>query len=133
MIFVDSSVWIDYFNGNKTWQTDQLDRLLGEELIIIGDIVLVEVLQGFRKDKDFVNAKKALSLLPCPTLCGIEIAIKSAVNFRTLRKKGVTIRKTVDMIIGTFCIENNHPLLHDDKDFEPLVKHLELKVLRLEP
>lgn len=130
MIFVDSSVWIDYFNGNITWQTDRLARLLGEELIIIGDIVLVEVLQGFRKDKDFVNAKKALSLLPCPTLCGIEIAIKSAVNFRTLRKKGVTIRKTVDMIIGTFCIENNHPLLHDDKDFEPLTKHLELQVVK---
>ncbi len=130
MIFVDSSVWIDYFNGNITWQTDRLARLLGEELIIIGDIVLVEVLQGFRKDKDFVHAKKALSLLPCPTLCGIEIAIKSAVNFRRLRKKGVTIRKTVDMIIGTFCIENNHTLLHDDKDFEPLTKHLELKVVK---
>ena len=130
MIFVDSSVWIDYFNGNITWQTDRLARLLGEELIIIGDIVLVEVLQGFRKDKDFVHAKKALSLLPCPTLCGIEIAIKSAVNFGTLRKKGVAIRKTVDMIIGTFCIENNHTLLHDDKDFEPLTKHLELKVVK---
>ena len=132
MIFVDSSVWIDYFNANKTWQTDQLDKLLGEELIIIGDIVLAEVLQGFRNERDFKNAKKALSLLPCPNLCGIEIAIKSAVNFRTLRKKGVTIRKTIDMIIGTFCIENSHALLHDDKDFEPLVKHLELNVLRLE-
>jgi len=130
MIFVDSSVWINYFNGNITWQTDRLARLLGEELIIIGDIVLVEVLQGFRKDKDFVNAKKALSLLPCPTLCGIKIAIKSAANFRTLRKKGVTIRKTVDMIIGTFCIENNHTLLHDDKHFAPLTKHLELKVVK---
>ena len=131
MIFVDSSVWIDYFNGNKSWQTDQLDQLLGEELIIIGDIVLAEVLQGFRNEKDFENAKKALSLLPCPNLCGIEIAIKSAVNFRTLRKKGITIRKTIDMIIGTFCIENSHTLLHDDKDFELLVKHLKLKVLRI--
>ncbi len=129
MIFVDSSVWIDYFNSKKSWQTDQLDQLLGEELIIIGDIVLAEVLQGFRNEKDFENAKKALRLLPCPNLCGIEIAIKIAVNFRTLRKKGILVRKTIDMIIGTFCIENSHTLLHDDKDFEPLVKHLELKVL----
>ncbi len=131
MIFVDTSVWIDYFNGNKTWQTDRLAQLLGEELIIIGDIVLAEILQGFRHDNDFENAKKALSLLPCPNLCGIEIAVKSAVNFRTLRKKGITISKTVDMIIGTFCIENDHTLLHDDKDFEPLVNHLELKELGL--
>jgi len=129
MIFVDSSVWIDYFNGNKSWQTDQLDRFLGEELIIIGDIVLLEVLQGFRNEKKFEKAREALSLLPCPTLCGIEIAIKSAVNFRALRKKGVTVRKAIDIIIGTFCIENGHTLLHDDKDFEPLVRHLELKVV----
>lgn len=129
MIFVDSSVWIDYFNGNQNWQTDKLDQLLGEELILIGDIILAEVLQGFHKDKDFERARKALSLLPCPNICGVEIAIKSATNFRILRKKGVTIRKTVDVIIGTFCIENDHTLLHLDKDFESLAKYLGLKVV----
>ena len=129
MTFVDSSVWVDYFNGIQTWQTDKLYQLLADKLIVIGDIVLAEVLQGFRSDKDFHKAKEALNALPCYNVCGKEIAIKSANNFRFLRKKGTTIRKTVDMIIGTFCIENNYTLLHDDKDFEPLAKYLRLKVV----
>ena len=129
MIFVDSSVWIDYFNGKQTWQTDKLEQFSEEELIIIGDIVLVEVLQGFRKNLDFGKAREALSLFSCPNLCGVDIAFKSANNFRALRKRGITVRKTIDMIIGTFCIENEHVLLHDDKDFEPLSKYLGLKVV----
>ena len=129
MIFVDSSVWIDYFNGKQTWQTDKLDQFSEEELILIGDIVLVEVLQGFRKNLDFEKASEALSVFPCPNLCGVDIAFKSANNFRDLRKRGITVRKTIDMIIGTFCIENEHVLLHDDKDFEPLSKYLGLQVV----
>jgi len=130
MILTDSSVWIDYFNGNQTWQTNKLDFLLSDELIITGDIILTEILQGFRNDLDFRIAKKALNSLPCYTLCGKEIALKSANNFRVLRKRGVTIRKTIDMIIGTFCIENGFILLHDDKDFLPLIELLQLKVLQ---
>ncbi|MCD4696671.1 MAG: PIN domain nuclease [Bacteroidales bacterium] len=120
MILVDTSVWIDYFNGLKNKHTDKLDELLSSELIIIGDIILAETLQGFRKDKDFVNAKEALSVIACYSISNKKIAIKSAENFRNLRKKGITIRKTTDMLIGIFCIENNIPLLHNDRDFLPL-------------
>lgn len=129
MIFLDSTVLIDYFNGVINKQTEFLDRILGTEVIVIGDYVLTEVLQGFRSDKDFQKAKSILQAFPCYDLCGREIAVKSAMNFRTLRKKGITIRKTIDPIIATFCIENGLTLLHNDKDFIPFVKHLNLKVI----
>jgi len=120
MILVDTSVWIDYFNGQQNRPTNKLDELLSSELVVLGDIILAETLQGFRKDKDFSKAKKALDSLTCYSICNKKNAIKSAENFRYLRKKGITIRKTTDMLIGTFCIENNIPLLHNDKDFRPL-------------
>jgi predicted nucleic acid-binding protein len=128
MILVDTSVWVDYFNGTINWQTDKLDALLAKEFVIMGDIILAEILQGFRKDSDFNTAKKVLSYLSCFTLSNKEIAIKSASNFRFLRKKGITVRKTIDMLIGTFCIENEISLLHNDKDFLPL-KELGLKTI----
>jgi hypothetical protein len=127
MIFVDSSVWIDYFNGKENWQAEKFDEILGKEIIVIGDYILVEVLQGFRNDKNYETAKNVLNSFPCFNICGEEIAIKSAENYRILRKKGITIRKTIDIIIGTFCIENELLLLHNDKDFFPLEKHLGLK------
>lgn len=127
MIVVDSSVWIDYFTGRNTPATEKLDSILGQELVAIGDLILVEVLQGFRADKDFRQAKKLLLSLNVVHMLDIAIALKSASNFRTLRKKGITVRKTVDAIIATFCIENKLPLLHSDKDFEPFHKHLKLK------
>jgi len=120
MIMVDTSVWIDYFNGTSNEQTEKLDDLLDKDLIFIGDIILAEVLQGFRKDHDFQLAKKHLENLICISISNKEIAIKSAENFRKLRKRGFTIRKTVDMLIGTFCIENNIPLLTSDRDFKPM-------------
>lgn len=129
MILVDSSVWIDYFNGNSSWQTDKLDHLLGNELIITGDIIVLEILQGFKANKDFKTAKKDLEKLPCYSLTSPLLAIEGAQNFRSLRKKGITIRKTIDTIIATFCIYNRHTLLHSDKDFEPFEEHLGLKVL----
>lgn len=129
MIFVDSSVWIDYFNGRITKQTDLLDALLGDELVVIGDIVLTEVLQGFQNDRDFVMAKKLFDSLYFMPMLGKKLAIKSAENYRKLRKKGITVRKTIDVIIATFCIENNLPLLHSDRDFRIMEKHLTLKVL----
>ena len=127
MILVDSSVWIDYFNGQLTVQTDYLDQILGKELIVIGDIILLEVLQGFKSDRGFALARKSLEVFPLRNMLGREIALKSANNYRILRKKGITIRKTIDIVIGTFCIENNINLLHSDKDFEPLSKYLHLK------
>ncbi len=129
MILIDTSVWIDYFNGQKNKHTDKLDDLLLSEVIIIGDIILAEVLQGFRDDKDFERAKEHLNNLTCYSISNKNIAIKSAENFRQLRKKGVTVRKTTDMLIGTFCIENNIPLLHNDRDFKPL-EELGLRVVK---
>lgn len=131
MIFVDSSVLIDYFNGNENWQVEKLDEFLGKEILVIGDYVLVEVLQGFRNDVDFDAAKSVLNSFPCLNICGEEIAVKSAKNYRSLRKKGITVRKTIDVIIGTFCIENDLLLLHNDKDFFPLEKNLGLRAVVL--
>ena len=126
MIIVDSSVWIDYFNGRNTPQTDRLDELLGIELLGIGDIILTEVLQGFRQDKDYHTAKKVLSSLTVFNMLGREMAIRSADNYRVLRKQGITVRKTNDVIIATFCIANEHSLLFSDKDFILFVKYLSL-------
>lgn len=127
MIFVDSSVWVDYFNGKQSVETDCLDSLLGKEPVGLGDVVLVEVLQGFRRDQDYKIAKDLLTTLAVFTLGGQEMAIKSADNFRLLRKKGITVRKTIDVLIATFCINKNLPLLHSDKDFDPFHQHLKLE------
>ncbi len=129
MILVDSSVWIDYFNGQTTWQTNMLDNLLSNVPIIMGDLILTEILQGFRSDKDYKSAKSYLSILPFHEIGGYTVAVNSAQNYRILRKKGITVRKTIDIIIGTFCILKDLSLLHDDHDFTPMVDHLSLKVL----
>lgn len=127
MIFVDSSVWVDYFNGKETPKTEKLDSVLGLSPVCIDDIVLTEVLQGFRNDHDFDTAKELLCSLIIVSVLNTSIALKSADNFRVLRKKGVTVRKTIDVIIATFCIENDIPLLYSDKDFIPFHKHLSLR------
>ncbi len=129
MILVDSSVWIDYFNGRKTTKTDWLDSALGDEQIIVGDLILTEVLQGFQSDHDFKTARKLLLDFPFMEMVGQELAIKSALNYRFLRKKGVTVRKTIDVIIGTFCLNYQLALLHDDRDFDPMEKYLNLKIV----
>ncbi len=128
MTIVDSSVWIDFFNGKETPQTEKLEKLLYTEPISIGDIILTEVLQGFNSDPAFETAKNYLTQLPCHTLLNPVFAILSAINYRKLRKKGITIRKTIDMIIATFCIENGYTLLHSDRDFDLIQEHLGLKV-----
>lgn len=127
MILVDSSVWIDYFNGVPTQETIRLDGLLGQDVAAIGDLILVEVLQGFRSDSDFKAAKRSLSKLPSFDLLGQERAERVAMRYRKLRKNGVTIRKTVDIIIASFCIDEGFPLLFSDRDFLPMVKYLGLK------
>jgi predicted nucleic acid-binding protein len=126
LIFVDSSVWVDYFNGRNSNETGCLDKLLGKEPIGTGDLVLIEVLQGFKHDSDYNTAKELLTSLEVFTLGGQEVAKKSADNFRLLRKKGITVRKTIDVLIATFCIERNLALLHSDKDFEPFHEYLKL-------
>jgi predicted nucleic acid-binding protein len=127
LILVDSSVWIDYFNGAITPKTEKLNSLLDRELLAIGDLILTEVLQGFAKERDFEAAKDLLTSLIVITLGGRDIAIRSAQNFRLLREIGVTVRKTIDLVIATHCIESDLELLHDDKDFAPFVKHLALR------
>lgn len=126
MIVVDSSVWIDYFIGVESNQTSILHTRLGNQPVAAGDLILAEVLQGFRKDKDFKNAKSLFESVRIFEMLGVEMAIKSAENFRRLRKKGVTVRKTADVIIATFCIEERIPLLYSDRDFKPFAKHLGL-------
>ncbi len=130
MIFVDSTVLIDYFNGINNWQVNVLDSLLGKEPVVIGDYVLTEVLQGFKNDSDFRKAKSILLTFPCFEIGGKEMAIQSAKNYRFLRKKGITVRKTIDTMIATFCIQNKITLLHNDRDFEPFSKYLNLRVLK---
>lgn len=127
MILVDSSVWIDYFRGTLTPQTDALDALLGNEPLVMGDLILTEVLQGFGTDRDFNQAKKLLTSLIVIDLGGQAVAIKAARNFRALRSLGVTIRKTIDAVIATRCVENNYHLLYSDRDFDPFVVHLGLR------
>jgi predicted nucleic acid-binding protein len=127
MILVDSSVWVDYFRGTKTPETDLLDKLLGVEPVAIGDLVLAEVLQGFSSEQDFNQGNRLLMSLPIIDLVGAEIAIQAARNYRVLRGLGITIRKTIDTLIATSCIENQLLLLYSDSDFDPFVEHLGLR------
>ena len=127
MILVDSSVWVDYFNGQASPETDFLDGLLGTEPVAIGDLILAEVLQGFRSDADYETAKELLASLTTYDLLGATLAIKTADNYRALRRRGVTVRKTIDAVIATFCIEHRTPLLYSDRDFDPFVRHMGLK------
>jgi predicted nucleic acid-binding protein len=127
LILVDSSVWIDYFRGTVTAQTETLDRLLGEEPLAIGDLILTEVLQGFEDERDFNRARRMLASLTVVELGDQDIAVQAARNFRALRRRGVTIRKTIASVIATRCIEDGHDLLHNDRDFDPFAKHLGLR------
>lgn len=131
MILVDSSVWIDYFNGNPTWQTDLLDNYLSNVPVVMGDLIFTEVLQGFKPDKDYETAKAFLSALPFRQMGGYNVAIQSSQNYRQLRKAGITVRKTIDVIIATFCIIEGLTLLHDDHDFDPIASNFPLKTSAL--
>ena len=128
MIVVDSSVWIDFFHGVSTPEVERLDGLLGVTPLAIGDLILVEVMQGFRTDQDVATARqlfRSLALLP---MLGGSNAWKAAENYRQLRRKGITVRKTIDGIIATACIAANLPLLFSDRDFQPYVEHLGLEL-----
>ncbi|WP_409525663.1 type II toxin-antitoxin system VapC family toxin [Nitrincola sp. MINF-07-Sa-05] len=127
MILVDTSVWIDYFNGVHNPQTNLLDSSIIEGSVAIGDLIFLEILQGIRNDKEYLQTKKSLMALEQYEMFGKDMAEKCADNYRALRKKGITIRKTADVIIATFCIENRHPLLFLDRDFIPFVDHLGLE------
>jgi len=127
VILVDSSVWIDYFRGTMTPQVEKLDSLLGAEPIVTGDLILTEVLQGFVSDRDFNQARKLMTSLVVVDMVGQDMAVQAAKNFRALRALGITMRKTIDTVIATRCIESGLPLLYSDRDFDPFIKHLGLR------
>ncbi|MEM5389799.1 PIN domain nuclease [Paraburkholderia phymatum] len=128
MTLVDSSVWIDYFRGVPSLETDKLDTLLGTEALLAGDLIVAEVLQGFSAESEFNMARQMMTThLNVVSLVGADNAIQAARNFRTLRAQGVTIRKTIDTLIATYCIENGVSLLFSDRDFKPFVDLLGLR------
>jgi predicted nucleic acid-binding protein len=130
MIVADTSAWIDYVRGIEAPHTNLLDYELDHNRIITGDLIITEFLQGFRRDKDYQAAKEIMESLEYHDFVGKEIALQSAQNFRILQRNGVTVRKTIDVIIATFCIENGFELLHNDRDFDPMEKLLGLQVRR---
>ena len=129
MLVVDSTVWIAYFNGLENRQTDYLHTMVDKTPILIGDLILAEVLQGFRDDSDFEKARRALGKYTQVEMVSPALALQSARNYRLLRRQGITVRKTIDSLIATYCIENEHDLLHTDSDFDGYEKHLGLKVV----
>lgn len=129
MILVDSSVWIDFFRNKPTLQAEWLDRNLGNEGLVAGDLILAEVLQGFKDDKGFNEAKRLLGQLAQVNIGGMELAIQAARNYRRLRTLGVTIRGTVDVLIATRCMTDGLRLLHSDRDFDAFEEHLGLRVV----
>lgn len=128
MLLVDSSVWVDYFNGVSARETDLLDDLLGSEILLTGDIILAEVLRGFGAQRDYRRARRVLDALAYEDMLGREVAERSVACYRALRRRGITVRKTIDVFIASFCIARGHTLLHRDRDFEPFRKHFGLQV-----
>jgi len=131
MLIVDSTVWIAYFNGLENPETDYLHTMVDKMPILIGDLILAEVLQGFRVDSDFEKARRTLGKYIQVEMVSPALALQSARNYRLLRRKGITVRKTIDGLIATYCIENEHDLLHSDSDFDGYEKYLGLKVVHL--
>lgn len=127
MILVDSSVWIDFFRGTPTPEVNVLDRLLGTEPVAIGDLILTEVLQGFRAQAAFDKARRLLASLDLVEIGGRDVAVQAARNFRLLRERGITVRKTIDTLIATRCLADGLTLLYSDRDFDPFVRHLGLE------
>ena len=132
MVVVDTTVWIDYVRGVDSPHTNALDRELLHNQVVTGDLLIAEFLQGFHSDQEFQAATEIVNSLIYFDMLGKDIALKSAANFRLLRKNGIKIRKTADIIIGTFCIEHDLPLLHNDRDFDPMEKHLGLRIYKTE-
>jgi predicted nucleic acid-binding protein len=127
VIVVDSSVWIDFFRGLSTPEVDLLDKVISTDVIVTGDLIVVEVLQGIKDDREFKLVSKMFESLILVSFGGMQIALQAAQNYRTLRSQGVTVRKTIDTVIATWCIVRGHELLYSDRDFDPFVTHLGLR------
>lgn len=129
MVIVDTSAWIEYFRGGLPDVVAKVDRCLDHDLVGIGDLVYCEVMQGIRSSREQSEVSPLLLSLPQFDMVGFNIAEKSAANYRLLRSKGVTVRKTIDVLIGTFCVEHGFQVLHNDSDFDLMAKHIGLKML----
>jgi predicted nucleic acid-binding protein len=127
VILVDSSVWIDFLNGRQTLQVTRLRSIFGVEQIGVGDLMLCEVLQGLDTERAAEDVEALLRQFDVVSIGGDRLAVQAARNFRALRRRGVTIRKTIDLLIGTWCITNDVPLLHNDTDFRPMSRYLGLR------
>ncbi len=127
MILVDSSVWIDYFRSADTPQVALLESSFGRTRIAVGDLIAAEVLQGVRDDKQFKSVRKVFDTFTRLDLCGYDLALKASENHRVLQSKGITVRKTMDTLIATRCIEDGLTVLHSDRDFAPFAEHLGLR------
>jgi len=128
MIIADTSAWIDYFKGIDAEHTNILDIELSRNRVGAGDLIIAEFLQGFRNDRDYQEAKSLMDSLEYFALVGRDVALSASQNFRLLRKEGITVRKTIDVLIATFCIINDFELIHNDKDFEPFEEKLGLRI-----
>ena len=133
MIVVDSSVWIDFLNGRNAPHVRRLRASLGTDEVIVGDLMLCEVLQGLDSEQVAQEVEALLRRFEIVPMAGDAIAVAAAGNFRSLRKRGITVRKTIDLLIGTWCIENRRPLLHNDGDFHPMARYLGLVELPVTP
>lgn len=129
MIVVDSSVWIDFFRGSATRETTVLRSLIGRGVVLVGDLILAEVLQGFPDEHQAEAGRRTLELFPVEPMVGRDVDLAAAANYRRLRGQGITIRRTIDLPIGTFCIERGHALLHRDRDFDPMAARLGLLIV----
>ena len=129
MIVADSSVWIAHLRDLATEPVLRLRNLGAQVPLLVGDVILLEVLQGARNPADAMNIEREMRRFEVVAMLSPDLAVEAAANDRLLRSRGVTPRKTVDLIIGTFCIEHGHTLLHDDRDFDPMRTHLGLQVL----
>jgi len=128
VILVDSSVWIAHLRGHRTPAAVKLEAAVAREPLLVGDLILLEVLQGARDENHAARIERALRQYAVVPLLDADLASRAAWNYRKLRELGVTMRKTADIIIGTYCIEHSHSLLHDDRDFAPMAAHLGLQV-----
>jgi len=129
MVIVDTTVWIDYFCGNFTPQVGWLEKEMTRQRLGITDIILCEVLQGIRDDQQFARVRKALLRYEIFPTGGIDLALAAVENYRALRAQGITVRKTIDCLVATFCLQNGHTLLHNDRDFDPFEAVLGLQVI----
>jgi len=129
MTIVDTTVWIDYIAGRSNPQTEWMHRKLGEETFGLTDLILCEVLQGIREESTFRYVQREISQFDIFPTGGAGLAIASANNYRRLRSRGSTVRKTIDCMIATFCLNEDYPLLHRDRDFDAFEKHLGLRVI----